>query len=105
MDTLKEATADAAALVGEAVDKLTSALRAQKDSLGGDFSTSLDQNLIIGVGHLDVSGKAKVGDDGVDGSVDAKGSFTLPFVGTPSLDESMRDALDRAKLQPMRGTH
>jgi len=36
VDSPKEATADAAALVGEAVDKLTSALQAQKDSLGGD---------------------------------------------------------------------
>jgi len=36
VDSPKEATAEAAALVGEAVDKLTSALQAQKDSLGGD---------------------------------------------------------------------
>ncbi|WP_433375910.1 hypothetical protein ACQPZX_06840 [Actinoplanes sp. CA-142083] len=36
VDSPKEATADAAALVGEAVDKLTDALKAQKDSLGGD---------------------------------------------------------------------
>jgi hypothetical protein len=36
VDSPKEATADAAALVGEAVDKLTSALQAQKDALGGD---------------------------------------------------------------------
>jgi hypothetical protein len=36
VDSPKEATADAAALVGEAVDKLTSALQAQKDTLGGD---------------------------------------------------------------------
>jgi len=36
VDSPKEATADAAALVGEAVDKVTSALQAQKDALGGD---------------------------------------------------------------------
>jgi hypothetical protein len=36
VDSPKEATADAAALVGEAVDKLTGALKAQKDALGGD---------------------------------------------------------------------
>jgi hypothetical protein len=36
VDSPKEATADAAALVNEAVDKLTDALRAQKDALGGD---------------------------------------------------------------------
>ena len=36
VDSPKEATADAAALVGEAVDKLTAALTAQKESLGGD---------------------------------------------------------------------
>ncbi|WP_030439776.1 hypothetical protein [Actinoplanes subtropicus] len=36
VDSPKEATADAAALVGEAVDKVTEALRAQKDALGGD---------------------------------------------------------------------
>ncbi|MEU4239895.1 hypothetical protein [Actinoplanes sp. NPDC026619] len=36
VDTPKEATADAAALVGEAVDKITLALNSQKDALGGD---------------------------------------------------------------------
>jgi hypothetical protein len=36
VDTPKEATADAAALVSEAVDKLTSALNSQKDSLSSD---------------------------------------------------------------------
>jgi hypothetical protein len=36
VDSPKEATSDAAALVGEAVDKLTAALRSQKDALGGD---------------------------------------------------------------------
>jgi hypothetical protein len=36
VDSPKEATAEAAALVGEAVDKLTDALRAQKDALGGN---------------------------------------------------------------------
>src|SRR5437667_337681 len=58
------------------IEDLAQKFGAKKDALGGDFSTSLDQNLIFGVGHLDVTGKAKVGDDGVDGSVDAKGSFT-----------------------------
>jgi hypothetical protein len=36
VDSPKEATADAATLVGEAVDKLTAALNTQKESLGGD---------------------------------------------------------------------
>ncbi|WP_433301628.1 hypothetical protein ACQP2F_06635 [Actinoplanes sp. CA-030573] len=36
VDSPKEATAEAAALVGEAVDKLTSALKAQKDALAGE---------------------------------------------------------------------
>jgi hypothetical protein len=36
VDSPKEATAEAAALVGEAVDQLTSSLRAQKDSLSGN---------------------------------------------------------------------
>jgi len=36
VDSPKEATADAASLVGEAVDKLTSALKAQKDGLAGN---------------------------------------------------------------------
>lgn len=36
VDSPKEATAEAATLVGEAVDKLTSALKAQKDSLAGE---------------------------------------------------------------------
>jgi hypothetical protein len=36
VDSPKEAVADAATLVGEAVDKLTAALSSQKDALGGD---------------------------------------------------------------------
>ncbi|MDY7084330.1 MAG: hypothetical protein SYR96_04430 [Actinomycetota bacterium] len=36
VDEPKQATAEAAELVGEAVDKLTSALKAQRDSLGGN---------------------------------------------------------------------
>ncbi|MFI5891174.1 hypothetical protein ACIA5D_13795 [Actinoplanes sp. NPDC051513] len=36
VDSPKEATADAATLVGEAVDRLTDALKAQKEALGGD---------------------------------------------------------------------
>ena len=36
VDSPKEATADAAILVGEAVDKLTDALKAQKDALAGE---------------------------------------------------------------------
>jgi hypothetical protein len=36
VDSPKEATADAAALVGEAVDKVTAALNSQKEALGGD---------------------------------------------------------------------
>ncbi|MFF5290970.1 hypothetical protein [Paractinoplanes globisporus] len=36
VDSPKEATNDAAVLVGEAVDRLTDALKAQKDALGGD---------------------------------------------------------------------
>jgi hypothetical protein len=36
VDSPKEATADAATLVGEAVEKITSALNSQKDALGGD---------------------------------------------------------------------
>ncbi|GIM97013.1 hypothetical protein [Paractinoplanes toevensis] len=36
VDSPKEATAEAATLVGEAVDKLTAALTSQKDSLAGD---------------------------------------------------------------------
>lgn len=36
VDSPKEAVADAASLVGEAVDKLTAALGSQKDALGGD---------------------------------------------------------------------
>jgi hypothetical protein len=36
VDSPKEAVADAATLVGEAVDKLTAALQSQKDAVGGD---------------------------------------------------------------------
>ena len=36
VDEPKAATAEAATLVGEAVDKLTSSLKAQRDSLGGN---------------------------------------------------------------------
>lgn len=98
--TVASGDASGAAHVGADLKPITDIAQkfTKKPDIGAQFGTQLDQNLIVGMGHVDVSGKVDVNGKGIDASVDAKGSFTLPFVGVPSLDKSVDDALARAKV-------
>jgi hypothetical protein len=70
----------------------------KKPDIGAQFADHLDQNLIVGMAHVDASGGAKVGPDGVAADAKASGTFQLPFVGAPSLGQSIAAAAARAEV-------